>query len=482
MDNNELLIRELTKLSKETEWLEFKQNVKNPDEIGEYISALSNSATYNDKNQAYLVWGVEDVTHQIVGTSFHPSTEKIGNEELENWLHHLLSRNASFSFSEFEIEGKRIVLFTIQKAVYAPVTFKNIAYIRVGSYKKRLQDYTAVEVQLQNKLTHSKYEEILAKQDLDKTTVLKLLDYVAYFDMTNIPLSTEGEQILRYLIEDLLVVKQDNGLFAITNVGALMYAKKLSDFPTLARKMVRIIQYNGNSRVSTKNDLLLDKGYACGFEEMMRYIDGILPKKETITDGVRSSVPSYPSVSVRELIANALIHQDLVPTGVGPTIEIFDKRLEITNPGTPLVDIARIIDNPPKSRNEIMAALMRRVGICEEQGSGWDKVVYYCEHSFLPAPKIEIFQNSTKVTLFVMIPFSKMTREDRIRSCYLHACLKQVNGEQMNNTSLRTRFGLPANANSTISRLINETVKEGCIKPVDPDTAPRYMKYLPFWA
>ncbi len=115
MDNNELLIRELTKLSKETEWLEFKQNVKNPDEIGEYISALSNSATYNDKNQAYLVWGVEDVTHQIVGTSFHPSTEKIGNEELENWLHHLLSRNASFSFSEFEIEGKRI------ENIYQPI-------------------------------------------------------------------------------------------------------------------------------------------------------------------------------------------------------------------------------------------------------------------------------------------------------------------------------------------------------------------------
>lgn len=142
----------------------------------------------------------------------------------------------------------------------------------------------------------------------------------------------------------------------------------------------------------------------------------------------------------------------------------------------------RIIDNPPKSRNEKMAALMRRLGMCEELGTGWDKIVISCELSQLPAPRIETYESSTRVRLFSNIPFSTLSPEDKLWACYLHACIMHVQGEQLTNSSLRNRFGLKESSAGSISRLIKDAVAKGILKPLDPDTAPRYMKYLPFWA
>ena len=482
MENEEHLIRNLIFLPKETQWFEFKHDNVDENEIGEYISALGNSATCEDKERAYLIWGIHDTTHDIIGTSFDPFVYKVGNEELENWLRRLLSSNAMFDFTTVSIDGKNVVLFTIQKAIHTPITFKKNAYIRSGSYKKLLRDLPALEVKLWNKLNVGKYETVPARENLDKSSLLSALNYTAYFDLTTISQPTDTEQILHYLREDLLIKKQDDGLYTITNAGALLFAKRLSEYPFLSRKRLRVIQYNGNSRLSTKNDQTFDGGYAAVFEEMIRYIEGLLPKTEKIRNGIRESAPHYPSIILRELVANALIHQDFLLTGVGPTEEIFDSRIEITNPGVPLVDINRIIDNPPKSRNETLAALMRRVRICEEQGSGWDKVVEYSEMNKLPAPRIATYQEATRVTVFDFIPLRKMRNEDKIWACYLHACLKYSNDETITNASLRDRFGLSSTENAKISRLIKATVKCGLIKPLDPDTAPRYMQYIPYWA
>ena len=187
-------------------------------------------------------------------------------------------------------------------------------------------------------------------------------------------------------------------------------------------------------------------------------------------------------LAIREAVANALIHQDFAITGTGPVVEIFKSRIEITNPGLPLVDVKRIIDNPPKSRNEKLAALMRRLGMCEELGTGWDKIAITCELCCLPAPKIDLYSDSTKVSLFSEKAYSNISPEDKMWACYLHACIKHVQGEYLTNSSLRKRFGLKDSSSGSISRLIKDTVELGLIKPLEPDTAPRYMKYLPVWA
>jgi predicted HTH transcriptional regulator len=190
----------------------------------------------------------------------------------------------------------------------------------------------------------------------------------------------------------------------------------------------------------------------------------------------------YPDLALRELVANALIHQDFSITGTGPTIEIFDDRIEITNPGKPLVNPDRFIDSPPRSRNEQIASHMRRGGICEERGSGWDKICFHIELHQLPAPLIEVTDNHTRVVLFGHRNLNEMDRTDRVRAIYLHACLKYVNRQKVTNTTVRDRLGIDAHNSAKASRLIKEAIDDGRIAPRDETAAKKLMEYVPWWA
>jgi predicted HTH transcriptional regulator len=265
-------------------------------------------------------------------------------------------------------------------------------------------------------------------------------------------------------------------------MGAVLFAKDLVSFPSVARKRVRVIQHRGVDRINTIREEVHNKGYASGFEDLLKYVEGLLPKSEEIEGAFRSDKTVFPSIAIRELISNSLIHQNLTVSGAGPTIEIFDNRIEITNPGTPLIEVDRFIDNPPRSRNEALASLMRRVHICEERGIGWDRIALSCEQHHLPAPRIDVYSESTKVTLFSHIPFRNIPINEKKWACYMHACLRQVSGEHMTNASLRERFDIHERNKALISRLIATSVEDGLIKLLDPNTAPRYYCYVPFRA
>lgn len=206
--------------------------------------------------------------------------------------------------------------------------------------------------------------------------------------------------ILEALRNDGMISNCETGGFNITNLGAILFAKKLSDFQFLSRKSVRVIVYNGKNRTVSSHEQVDGKGYATGFEGLIGYINQTLPKNEVMGKALRKDVPMYPELAIRELVANAIVHQDFSMQGTGPMIEIFEERVEITNPGTPLIDKQRFVDHPPISRNEVLASFMRRIGVCEERGSGFDKVVSQTEFYQLPAPSIDIFDNHTRVTLF----------------------------------------------------------------------------------
>ena len=256
----------------------------------------------------------------------------------------------------------------------------------------------------------------------------------------------------------------------------------MEDLRNLHRKTVRVIQYRGNNRIETLREQVGTKGYASGFEGLIGYINGLLPSNEVIGEAFRKTVPGFPDLVVRELVANALIHQDFHITGTGPMVEIFEDRIEITNPGAPLVDIQRFVDSPPRSRNESLASFMRRIGICEERGSGWDKVVFQCERYQLPAPLAEVAGDNTRVVLFAPRPLSSMNKAERVWTIYLHACLKYVNREYATNRSVRARFGIDVKNSAKASRLISESVEQGVIAPDDPLAAPKMMRYVPWWA
>lgn len=482
MENLDLLVQELINYPNETEWLEFKHNNYEPQMIGRDISALANSATLSEKSCAYMLWGIDDETHEIIGTDKDLRTLKKGSQELENWLRSLLSNNADFEFSSIEVNNKRVGVLIIYSAANQTVMFEKVDYIRVGSYTKRLNEYPVMQAKLWDKLRTSKFEERSAKIDLSLTEALSLLDYNVYFDNADIPQPQDANGIAHYLFEEGILQKQDNGLYTITNLGAILFAKNLSAFPKLSRKAIRVVQYKDNSKLDILKEDIVGKGYVVGFEGLMKYVEALIPAREVIVGAKREKETAYPMLAIREAVANALIHQDFAITGTGPVVEIFESRIEITNPGLPLVDVKRIIDNPPKSRNEKLAALMRRLGMCEELGTGWDKIVVTCELYCLPAPKIDLYPDSTRVSLFSEKAFSNISLEDKMWACYLHACIKHVQGEYLSNSSLRKRFGLKESSSASVSRLIKDAVDFGLIKPLDPDTAPRYMKYLPIWA
>jgi len=281
---------------------------------------------------------------------------------------------------------------------------------------------------------------------------------------------------------DRLIVKTDSGQWDISNLGAVLFAKQLKSFLHLERKAVRVVLYKSNNRVQTIREIDGNKGYATGFEGLIGFINNLLPENEVIGQALRKSVPMFPELAVRELVANAIIHQDFTLTGTSPMIEIFTDRMEITNPGIPLVDTQRFLDSPPRSRNEALASLLRRIGICEERGSGIDKVVFQTEKYQLPAPAFEVTQEHTRAVLFGHKEFKDMDKEDRIRACYLHCCLKYVCREPMNNTSLRERFGIEEQNKANASRIIRQTVEAGLIKLYDSDAGVRAMRYVPCWA
>ncbi len=476
------LVEELRKLSHEAAWVEFKENDANPQAIGEYISALSNAAALTGKAFAYLVWGVRDEDHALVGTSFQPRQATKGQEELESWLLRLLEPKIEFRFLDVTIDGKIIVLLEIARAVRHPVRFSGQEYIRVGSYKKKLKDFPEKERALWRIFDKIPFEDGVAAERVSSSEVLKLLDYPAYFDLLELPLPENRDGILESLEADHLIHRGEAGDWDITNLGAILFAKRLDSFHTLSRKAVRVIQYRGTSRIETKKEQVGTKGYACGFEGLVGYINGLLTSNEVIEKALRKDVPMFPELAVRELVANALIHQDFFVSGAGPMVEIFDDRIEITNPGESLVDTQRFVDTPPKSRNEGLASMMRRFRICEERGSGIDKVVFQVEFYQLPAPLFETPEGFTRAVLFAHKAMGDMEKGERVRACYLHACLKYVMRDFLTNSSLRQRFGIEDKNSATASRLIREAVEAGVIVQYDVTASKKQKKYVPMWA
>ena len=173
------LLRELAALPRETGWLEFKRNKAEPQEIGEYISALANSAALERKGSGYLVWGVDDATHAIVGTDFDPERARVGNQGLENWLLQLLKPKIEFQFETVNLDGYRLVVLKVSPAFRHPVQFSNMEYVRVGSHKKPLKDFQEKERALWRILDVMPFEQMAAAERLDVDDVTRLLDYPA---------------------------------------------------------------------------------------------------------------------------------------------------------------------------------------------------------------------------------------------------------------------------------------------------------------
>ena len=475
------LLFEIVQLPKESEWVEFKVNNADPQEIGKNISALSNSACLHKQSCAYLVWGVEDATHKLVGTKFVFTTAKKGSEELEHWIAQRLSPRIDFKVREFILENKQFVIVEIPATTSYPVTFMKAAYIRIGGITRELHEFPEKEKKIWLNCAGVKFEDEFAIKDISAGDVINLLNCQGFFELLKIPFPSDRDGVLQKLLLFGLI-KHERGVYHITNLGAISLAKNLTQFGTLTKKAPRVIVYEGKDKLKIKRQQDGVMGYAVGFAGLIAYINSHLPSNEEISGAFRETVKVYPEVAIRELIANALIHQDFNESEVPLLIEIFSDRIEITNPGKPIIKTNRFIDEN-KSRNENLSSLMRKLRICEHLGSGIDKVIDAIEFFQLPAPDFQETDTHTKVIVFSPQKYKDMEKGDRIRACYQHCGLKYIKSDKMTNTSLRTRFKIDIRNSSMVSTIINQTLKEGLIKYDDPaNNSRKFAKYVPYWA
>ncbi|CAB1080919.1 carbon storage regulator related protein [Olavius algarvensis Delta 1 endosymbiont] len=323
--------------------------------------------------------------------------------------------------------------------------------------------------------------EDYSNRGMNDQDVIELLDTQAFFDLLRLPYPTDRQGVIERLIQERLVDQKDDG-YAVRRLGALLLARRLGDFENLSRKAPRVVVYPGTNKLETRLDQVPGKGYAVGFQELVGFIMGQLPQSEVIEGAIRKENRLVPEITIRELVANALIHQDFSIGGASMIVEIYANRVEISNPGEPVVPVERFIDGY-QSRNERLADLMRRMGICEEKSSGIDKVIHAAEVYQLPAPDFRAGYRRTVVVLFGPRDFENMDREERVRACYQHCALKWVMAEHMTNQSLRERFHLPESKSASVSQVIAQAIEAGVIKSDERvGLSRKFARYLPFWA
>ena len=325
----EKLINDLVALPAETECVEFKGSNFNPSEIGKRISALSNSANLYDEKAAYLVFGIEDETHDIIGTRYVPSTIRENGQILQFWLAQRLDPSIDYRIHEIENDGKHLVIFIIPPALNKPTHFDGTAYIRIGSATPKLNEYPEKESKIWANINRKSFEKGIAKEHCSVSEVLELLDYSKYLELTKQELPSQTSELVGKLESHGLVRKVFEDNYDITNLGAILLAKDLNMFPSVRRKAVRVVVYGGNTRQEIKKERTGRFGYAISFETLTDYINDQLPSNEEISRALRKEVKMYPEVAVREFVANSLIHQDFSITGAGPLVEIFDDALTV---------------------------------------------------------------------------------------------------------------------------------------------------------
>lgn len=480
------LIFSLVGFPDETEWIEFKENFNGADEIGEDISALSNAAADHGRDFAYIIWGVRDGDHALIGTEFRPLNAKAhGNQDLQIWLQTMLTYNASYEFEEIAHNGLHFVVLKICAAVNQPVRFKQIAYIRVGSSTTKLKPGSTREVELWRKLQNSDFESRAAVEDVLLDELPELLSIDGYYSLNGMRRPSSLDEVAKDLAGQSLVKLQDNGRFSITNLGMLLVGKSMSSCGALRKRPLRIVRYKGNGNFEIVDDRIFDSGYALVLQDALDFISSMTATGEAVEGAFRKAQGAYPRRAVRELLSNMVTHQDLTVTDSGPMVGIYDNRIEFNNPGASLVPVERVLNAQPRTRNTELAKCLRLMDLCEEGGTGWDLAVAACEADHLPAPRMDSSEETgTKVTLYRDSAYSRMTKQERCDATYWHACLKYAQGESMNNRSLRERFGLGDERKNTlaISRLIRDCCNEGIIREEDEEAGSRYKAYVPGWA
>ena len=475
-----LLDASLTRTPHELNEIDWKVTLS-PDKkrISEHLSAFA-----NHPGGGYLVFGVDN---QGVPKGISPSDVDPTMATLTNLARAALDQQLSLMHCVAMYREVPLLFVHIPESDVKPVVLRgrplDETFVRVGATTRKASRQEVGSLMLNSRTP--RWEDLCASTLLDDDGLLSALSPAPIIELLGKPYPNSKGEMLNFLKDQAFITRDPRGGGHITNLGAIAAAREIATFPDLSRKAVRVIIYAGRTKVIAKHEQVGTRGYAVGFEALMQYVTGHLPQTEVIDRAFRRTMPVFPEIAMREVIANALIHQDFSISGTGPMIDIYDDRVEITSPGglLPTKTLNRLIGTQPESRNEKLARAFRLYRICEERGSGIFKAAQAIELHGLPAMNFQSAPGYFKVTLFGPRSYAQMSVGERLDACYQHAVIKHISNEMMTNKSLRERLRMPESRRSMISALIQQSMDRGDIKPADPENKSRkFTQYLPFWA
>lgn len=359
MDLNEL-INELCSYQYEKEWFEFKENFDNDNELGEYISALSNAAAYVGRKYAYLVWGINDKSHEIVGTDFDFDKNASHGEPLKHYLERQLSKNVKIDFEETTLEGKRLVILTISAAKSMPVDWNGQRFIRVGSSKEKIMKYPEREAFLFRVLREGFPTIVNTESNYQNLTFNKLFGYYG----------SKGIVLKEETFRKNLGLLTEDGKYNIQ-------AQLLSDNSHIP---LRVSIFDGETKASNLFSVR-EFGYNCllyTLDELLRYGDvlNLIQADERNRVVERKDVPLFESKAFNEAIINAVLHNKWIE-GNEPMISVFSNRIEILSRGTlaPSQTMEGFFSGESVPVNEKLSEIFLQLHISEKSGRGVPKIV-----------------------------------------------------------------------------------------------------------
>ncbi len=389
-------LKEHLKLAQdENRWLEFKSNYQDPDRLGKYISALSNGACLDRRENAYLYFGIEDATLEIKGTIFNAKTIRVrnrnkpdakGNQDLELYLRQYVSPKINFTMEEFLYEGdKRLVVFQIPAALKEPTTFCARSYVRVNSQVTELFPYVdwIRDIYNSNVDWSAKIVEDATIEDLDPRAIAKAKE--KYLEVH----PQKANELAMWDDVTFLNKAKLTRRGCITNTAIILLGKEESEH--LISPAVCKIRW----KLIAKDDP--NKDFRVFSIPMIMAVDKI---KDTIRNTsyvytvsgnlFPENMMRYDVFTLREPINNAIAHQDYAKRARIEIMEYEDEKLVFVNKGQFIPkSIEEVITNDcPESvyRNPFLVEAMRNVNMVETEGGGIRKLFKEQKKRFFPMP------------------------------------------------------------------------------------------------
>lgn len=394
------LVQQLVNEPNEQEWLEFKENYHSAEEIGQRISALANGACLCNKRYGYLIYGVKDDDHSIVGATFDPKTKKAkGNEDLEFWLVTRLSPRIDFKIHQLDIDGKNIILFEIPATSGTPVSFLHEAYIRVGSYTKKLKDHPEKAKKLWQSMSTDWSAEICQDATLEDLDPIAIATARQLFIRKNPRIAEDVPtwNDVTFLNKARLTIKGKITNTAIVLLGLPESAHFIN--PVVAQITWILKGADG-----------IEKDYEHFYTPLLLAVDEVYKKIRNLKyryliDGTLfpEEVDQYDPYIIREALSNAIAHQDYRMRGRITIVEKEDSTLTFQNYGSFLpVSIENVIlgDSPEqKYRNTFLVNAMMQLNLIDTIGSGIRRMFLKQREKFFPMPDYDLENNRVQVKI-----------------------------------------------------------------------------------